>query len=154
MPEKTSWNSAAMTESDINTYLTHWAGAWRPWKVTATQLNGLPIETIRGRSWKAGRLVVADGMVKVQARGITGQDISIDLPYAAASGPHAARDLIGSAVITDVGPGIIYPVMCGYYSSTAFCFVNSNGNLMGSDTYFLPDPGDIFTFTLMYEAAS
>jgi hypothetical protein len=151
MTEKTSWNSAALSEADINTYLTHTAGAWDPWTPTVTQLNNLPVEVIRGRSWKAGRLAVADAMLRVLARGVTGQDISIGLPYLAAVSPFPfSRDPIGSGIIRTT-TGLVYPVICAYYSGSSFCFVSPTGNVMGSDTYTLPDLNHTFTFTIMYE---
>jgi len=154
MTEKTSWNSAALSEADINTYLTHTAGAWDPWTPTVTQLNNLPVEVIRGRSWKAGRLVVADAMVRVLALGVTGQDITIGLPYLAAVSPFLySRDPIGSGIIRETS-GQVWPVICAYYSGTSFCFVSPTGYVMGSNSYSLPQLDHTFTFTLMYEAFS
>jgi hypothetical protein len=154
MAEKTSWDAAALTAADINTYMTHTAGAWDPWTVAVTQSNTLPVETIRGRSWKAGRLVVADAMVRVLAVGITGSDITIDLPYLAAVGPFLyGRDPIGSGMVTTT-TGLVYPVICAVYSTTKFFMVSPTGNIMGSDTYTLPNLDHVFTFTIMYESAA
>ena len=156
MAEKTSWTGAALTESDINTYLSHTAGEWNSWVPVVTQYGPLAVEIVRARYWRSGRLVVADGLVRVISRGVTGSQITIGLPVAAAmnTSPYIGAP-IGSGVIYDVSPSLTtYICTAGLLSSTTFGLLNKNGQTMGDNTYSLPDPDDIFTFTLMYQAAS
>ena len=54
MTDKTSWTGAALTESDINTYLSHTGSAWNSY---TPSLSGVTLGngTLVGDYWRAGR---------------------------------------------------------------------------------------------------
>ena len=58
MAEKTAWSGAALTESDINLYLSHTGSAWNTYTPSWTAVTTNPAignGTLDGAYWKAGR---------------------------------------------------------------------------------------------------
>lgn len=86
MAQKTSWDGAPITESDINTYLMGEGGAWTSWTPTITQGVAVTATVSSARFARYGRTIVFRAHLAVTGAGTSTTDIVLSLPVAAASG--------------------------------------------------------------------
>jgi hypothetical protein len=156
MALKTSWSAAALTETDINTYLTHTGGAFDTWTPTWSNLtvgNG----TVTARYWRAGRFVICGIRVDFgSTTSITGSP-SFTLPATAAS---TALDWNNVLNLTDTGSGTYRGIIrLATTAAAEIRYESVAGSLIAlqavsSSAPFTWTTGDAFDGTFIYEAAS
>ena len=156
MAQKTAWTGATLTETDINTYLTHEGGAWTTWTPTVQQGAAVTVTVGHATYFRAGRLIIASYRLSVTSSGTAGQGVGVSLPANAArtSGP------IGSGGVFDSSANLVY---AGIAELNA---VNNQLVFTATGVGVSPSPlgvagftaavasGDVISGTLMYEAAS
>jgi hypothetical protein len=84
MAQKTAWDGAALTESDINTYLMGEGGAWTSWTPVITQGATPTITNTRSVYARYGRLIVFSADITITSNGTAGNNIVMSLPVASA----------------------------------------------------------------------
>jgi hypothetical protein len=155
MAQKTAWDAATLTESDINTYLMGEGGAWTSWTPTVTQSGSVTVTNTRSRYARYGRTIHFSAQLVVTGSGTSSTAISISLPVTAAS----ADTTIGTGVFIDASTGNYYPAILYASTTTAFqlwdstvsstVLVVGNANFSGALA-----SGDVFRVSGTYEAAS
>jgi hypothetical protein len=156
MAQKTSWNSAALTETDINTYLMGEGGAWTAWTPSLTQGVGVAGTVNRATYGRWGRLIIATGFITVTGGGTAGNIVTLSLPVTAAYG----SGVIGSAALSDLSAARTYIGIPALESTTSFALL---GTVLAADVR-LGVVGSAFdqalantdqiSFTIQYQAAS
>jgi hypothetical protein len=157
MAQKTSWNGAALTETDINTYLMGEGGAWTTWTPTITQGGGVTCTVTRASQARYGRTIVATAFLTVTGAGTAGSLVTLSLPVTAAYG----TGVIGSGAISDLSAARTYPGLASLESTTSFSFLGTStvsvdirlGIATSAFTVALANTDQI-SFTVTYEAAS
>lgn len=155
MAQKTAWDGAALTESDINTFLMGEGGAWTSWTPTVTQSGAVTVTVTRARFARYGRTIHATCKLTVTGSGTGGNNVGISLPVTAAtSGEYA----IGTGGIFDTsaaqdftGPPYLNTttqVLIKSSSTTAATFLGANTFTAGLAV------GDVVALNITYEAAS
>ena len=84
MAQKTSWNGAALTESDINTYLSGEGGAWTTWTPTLTQSGTVTATVTSAVYGRWGRLIVGQFRLSVTGTGTGSNAVTVSLPVTSA----------------------------------------------------------------------
>ena len=155
MAQKTSWTGAALSQTDINTYLMGEGGAWTSFTPTLTQSGTVTNTATWCKYGRWGRLIVANFYVTVTGTGTASNVITIGLPVTAATSSVA----FGSGYIYDNSTGIYYPGIAYLASGTTASLIDAT---QSSTTPTLGAAGftaalaanDIVNLTLTYEAAS
>jgi hypothetical protein len=155
LAQKTSWNAAALTESDINTYLTGEGGSWTSWTPLITQSGNVSRTATRAVYGRWGRLIVFQAYMSVTGTGSAGFTISVSLPVTAASGLAIP---IGDGFLFDASSGNYYGFHTRIATTTT---VDLQGDGIGADlalggatfTAALAS-GDVISISGIYEAAS
>lgn len=157
MAAKTSWNGAALTESDINTYLAGEGGAWRTYTPTLTQ-SGTVAATVTRAVWaRYGRTIHFQVTLAVTASGTANNQVTVSLPATAAS---SGFTIIGGGYLTDAtGPSNYAGIT--YLASTTTAGLQSTSSTALGLLGFTGTPftaalasGDTVNISGTYEAAS
>jgi hypothetical protein len=98
LAQKTAWSAAALTESDINTYLMHEGGAWTTWTPTLTQSGSVTVTVTRATYARSGRKIEFHAQLSVTGSGTGSNAILMSLPVTAASSNHPIN---GTGAVTD-----------------------------------------------------
>lgn len=127
--------------------------AWTAWTPTITTIAGAS-NTIVARSMKLGRTVHVQGQISLGSGGsFSGSDVTVSLPYAAAS----TMAQVGKAFAVD-GATYFYGGVCIVASGASvlkFRLDNGSGHLaMTGAVPFTWGNGDVLNFEITYEAAS
>jgi hypothetical protein len=157
MAQKTSWNGAALTESDINLYLTGEGGAWTTWTPTLQQAGVVTATVNHAVFGRWGRLIMASFRLTATGAGSANIAVQVSLPVTAAR----AVGSLGSGVIFDLSAGLLYSGTPILASTTGLQFEGhgagvSPNSLGSTGSYFTAAlaAGDVVTATITYEAAS
>lgn len=155
MAQKTSWDGAALTESDINTYLMGEGGAWTTWTPTLTQSGAVTKTVDRAVYARWGRLIIFQAYMTVTGSGTSSNSITVSLPVAAASGLDVP---IGSGFLFDASAPNFYGFATRIVTTT---MVDLQGDgigtnlALGSATFTgALAVGDVVSLSGIYEAAS
>tara|TARA_R110000868_G_scaffold176779_2_gene414717 strand:+ start:977 stop:1450 length:474 start_codon:yes stop_codon:yes gene_type:complete len=108
MTAKTAWTAAALTESDINTYLTHTGSAWETWTPTVAQSVGVAVTVNRARYFRSGRMITWNCNLTVTGAGSAGVAIYVLLPVTAAIGSDSHG---GGGYLYDSSATFYYPAI-------------------------------------------
>jgi hypothetical protein len=157
MAQKTSWNGAALTESDINTYLMGEGGAWTTWTPTLTQSGTVTATVTSAVYGRWGRLIVGQFRLSVTGSGTGSNAVTVSLPVTSAR----TSVPVGSGGIYDVSAVLNYTGNVSLNTTTTLGFepqgVGVSANLLGATgsgfTAALAS-GDIIQAFFVYEAAS
>lgn len=114
MAQKTAWDAAALTESDINTYLMGEGGAWTSWTPAVVQSGSVTVTNTRSRYARYGRTIHFSADLAVTGSGTSSNAITISLPVTAA----ATNTVFGSGLLTDSSASLIYPAVLLAISTT------------------------------------
>lgn len=127
MAQKTSWTGAALTQTDINTYLMHEGGAWSTWTPAIIQSGSVTATVTTARYARAGRLIHFQAVLAVTGSGSASNIVTISLPVTA----NAASVLGGSGYIYDASAGSFYhgPLLLG--STTVVQMFSTSGTAIG-----------------------
>lgn len=157
MAQKTSWNGAALTETDINTYLMGEGGAWTTWTPTLQQAGVVTATVTHAVYGRWGRLIIASFRLTATGAGSANFAVQVSLPATAAR----AQGVLGTGVIFDSSAALVYSGTAVLTSTTALQFEGQGGgvspNSLGSTgSYFTAAlaANDVITATITYEAAS
>ena len=121
MAQKLAWNGAALTESDIVTYLAGEGGAWTSWTPTVTQSGSVTVTNTRSRYARYGRTIHYSIYLTVTGSGSAANAVTISTPVTAA----AASEFCGVGAISDASAGLIYPAIVQLASTTTFQMLNA-----------------------------
>jgi hypothetical protein len=156
MAQKTAWNGATLTESDINTYLMGEGGAWSTWSPTLTQSGTVTATTNTAAFGRWGRLIVAVFRLTVTGTGTASNAVTVSLPVTAAR----TNDYVGAGAIYDNSATLNYGANIALNSSTTVAF-NAQANQSGPDVRLgvaqftaALAVNDIVSGFVVYEAAS
>jgi hypothetical protein len=130
LAQKTSWTGAALTQTDINTYLMHEGGAWTTWTPAITQSGSVTCTVSRAVYARAGRMITFVMNVSITGSGTGGNIITSTLPVAAST----AFDIMGTGYVYDSSANIYYPAFLSGDASTskvAFNSTTANGATIG-----------------------
>jgi hypothetical protein len=154
MAQKTSWNGAALTESDINLYLMGEGGAWTTWTPVVTQSGTVAATVNRATYGRWGRMIVATVFVTMTGTGTAANGVTVSLPVAAAG--YITGTPLGSGWLFDTSAATTYPCLpCWNSASVVTLMSTSSGLGLGAGTFTAAlAAGDQVTFTVTYEAAS
>ena len=156
MAHKTAWNAGILSESDINTYLTHEGGAWTTWTPTVQQGVGVTVTVNHAVAYRSGRLIIASFRLTVTGSGTAGQGVGVSLPE------NAARTSgnVGYGGIFDTSATLSYTGIADLNSVNNQIVYSPTGlgvapSVLGS-AHFTAGlaSGDIVTGNLIYEAAT
>jgi hypothetical protein len=154
MAQKTAWDGAALTESDINTYLMGEGGAWTSFTPQIDQGASTNIaKTVNyGKYARYGRTIIYSFTCTLTAAGSAGSAFSVTLPVAASS----AFAPVGIGFFYDSSASTPYAGMWFGLSTTQ---VNFKGDWAGTASWgSTPNlalaSGDYFYGQISYEAAS
>ena len=155
MAQKTAWDGAALTESDINTYLMGEGGAWTSWTPAVTQSGSVTVTNTRSRYARYGRTIVATFNLSVTGSGTGSNAITVSLPVtAAASGVPC-----GEATLSDASSGNIYAARAVLSSTSVIQLwttsTDATAVILGSSIFTAGlASSDGIQGTITYEAAS
>jgi hypothetical protein len=121
LAQKTAWDAAALTESDINTYLMHEGGAWTTWTPTLTQSGSVTVTVTRATYARSGRKIEFHASLAVTGTGTGANPILMSLPVTAASSGHPIN-----------GVGYIYDATVGNYPGIAYLNSTTTVGLISS----------------------
>jgi hypothetical protein len=150
MAQKTAWTGAALTESDINTYLMGEGGAWTSWTPTCTQSGSVAVTNTRSRYARYGRMIVATFNLEATAAGSAGNGVIISLPVTAAS----VSSIQGVGYILDGGTGYYVGVWTAYSTTAVQLIAHAQTGAVGGTPSFALASGDFISGTITYEASS
>lgn len=150
MAQKTAWDAAALTESDINTYLMGEGGAWTSWTPAVTQSGSVTVTNTRSRYGRWGRMIVATFDLSVTGSGTTSNNITVSLPVTAAAAGAGG----GAGLILDSGNTYYVGFWDLATTTTIVLYTDSNANPAGTNPAFALASGDGLSGTITYEAAS
>ena len=156
MAQKTSWDGAVLSESDINTYLMGEGGGWSTWTPTLAQSGTVTATVNHAVYGRWGRMIVAIFRLTVTGSGSGGSAVTVSAPVT------AARTFMtcGQGGIYDSSATLNYTGNILFNSTTLIDF-----RLHGSGVAANPQlgvtgftaglaSGDIVTGSFIYEAAS
>lgn len=158
MAQKTAWDGAALTESDINTYLMGEGGAWTSWTPTITQSGSVTCTVNRATYARYGRTIYATAFLTVTGTGTASNSVVIGgLPATAAYSTGS----VGFGALSDLSATRTYPFVAALTSTTAFGLLGTQdvsadiqlGVASSSFTAALANTDQI-SFTITYQAAS
>lgn len=155
MAQKTAWDGATLTESDINTYLMGEGGAWTSWTPTVTQSGSVTVTNTRSRYARYGRTIHFTAQLSVTGSGTGSNAITISLPVTAA----ASAQMVGVGLLVDSSASLIYPSVLLASSTTALQMrdttaVGADGRLGFAVFTAGLASGDTIQISGTYEAAS
>jgi hypothetical protein len=155
LAQKTAWTAAALTESDINTYLMGEGGAWSSWSPTITQSGSVAYSGSYGGSGRWGRKIVAQGEFNITGTGTAANIVTVALPATAVNVGHP----IGNGWIYDASTGLFhFGQILTQTTTTASFIIQTNGSgatYLGTTSFTAAlASGDIVCVNLCYEAAS
>ena len=155
MAQKTSWNGAALTESDINLYLGGEGGAWTTWTPAITQSGAVTATVTSAVYGRWGRMIVGHIRLSVTGTGTSSNSVTVSLPVTAAR----TGITIGSGGVYDVSAVLNYTGNVSINTTTTFVFEPHGGgvspNPLGQAVFTAAlASGDIVQAFFMYEAAS
>ena len=157
MALKTSWTGAALTESDINTYLTHTGSAWDSYTPTLTNIT-LGNGTLAGDYWRAGRGIFFKVKLTFGSTTSVSGAMTIGLPVAYADGTDAE---VFAALLYDASANARYPAKSQAISTTTVAVnaINSAATYLtesstSSTIPFTWTTSDILIVAGFYESAS
>lgn len=155
MAQKTAWDAAALTESDINTYLMGEGGAWTSWTPTVIQSGGVTVTNFRSRYARYGRLIVFSTSLTVTGSGTGSNPVTVSLPVTAATSGIP----IGQAALFDNSTTTFYPAMTWLQSTTTASMFNTTSTggsqILGAATFTAGlATSDTINMSGVYEAAS
>jgi hypothetical protein len=104
MAQKTSWNGAALTESDINLYLGGEGGAWTTWTPTLTQSGAVTATITHAVYGRWGRLIIVNLRLAVTGAGTAANAVTVSLPVTAAR----VNMVVGTGGVFDQSAGLSY----------------------------------------------
>ena len=156
MAQKTAWDGAALTESDIVTYLAGEGGAWSSWTPVVTQSATPTLTNTRSRYARYGRTIHFSLKVDITSSGTGGNAIVITLPVTAADA-SVVSSITG--VLRDSSSGNNFPFIGYTNNTTSFrlkdATATGNLGLLGSTTFTdALASGDEIWASGTYEAAS
>ena len=153
MAQKTAWDAAALSESDINTYLMGEGGAWTTWSPTITQSGSVSYSGAYGAYGRWGRMIVAQGEFNITGSGTAANLVTVALPVTAKNVGHS----IGTGYIADAGT-LYFGEMLAQTSTTASFLIRTNAStatFLGTTGFTAAlASGDVVVVNLCYEAAS
>jgi hypothetical protein len=155
MAQKTAWNGAALTESDINTYLSGEGGAWTTWTPTLTQSGTVTATVTSAVYGRWGRLIVGQFRLSVTGTGTSSNTVTVSLPVTSARSGVS----VGSGGIYDVSAALNYTSNVSLNTTTTLVFEPHGGGVSASPLGLVVftaalASGDIVQGFFMYEAAS
>ena len=156
MAQKTSWAGAALTESDINTYLTGEGGAWTTWTPTVTQSGAVTVTVTHAVYGRWGRLIIANFRLAVTGTGTAANAVTVSLPVTAAR----ANMMVGTGSLFDTSASLGYSGNVFLPSATTMDYRQqgtgtATDNRLGVAGFTAAlASGDGLDGFLMYEAAS
>lgn len=155
MAQKTAWTGAALTESDINTYLMGEGGAWTAYTPTVTQSGSVTVTNFRSRYARYGRLIIFTTSLTVTGSGTGSNAITVSLPVTAATSGIP----IGSAVLFDNSGTTFYPGLTWLQSTTTASIFNAttsaSAQILGQAIFTAGlAVSDTINMSGMYEASS
>jgi hypothetical protein len=154
MAQKTAWDGAALTESDINTYLMGEGGAWTSYTPTIDQGASTNIaKTVNVSSYgRWGRMIVWQFTLTLTASGSAGSGVTLTLPVTAAN----ANGIGGSGRIYDSSAATTDLVFWGgFTTSSMVAWADaSTGSSWGAAPSIALASSDILVGTVIYQAAS
>lgn len=159
MAQKTAWDGAALTESDINTYLMGEGGAWTSWTPTITQSGSVTCTVNRATYARYGRTIHATAFLTVTGSGTANNAVVIGgLP---ATGAYATG-VIGMGALSDLSATRTYPFMAALASTTTFVLLGTQEitadiqlGLTASSMFAAGLANtDQISFTITYQASS
>lgn len=155
MAQKTSWNGAVLTESDINTYLMGEGGAWTTWTPVLTQSGTVTATVTSAVYGRWGRLIVGQFRLSVTGTGTASNAVTVSLPVTSARSGVP----VGSGGIYDLSAVLNYTGNVSLNTTTTFGFeghgIGVNPNLLGTTGFTAAlASGDIVQGFFTYEAAS
>lgn len=154
MAQKTAWTGAALTQSDINTYLMGEGGAWTSYTPTLTQSSAVTATINWSRYARYGRTIIWAFSVTATAAGTTSNAITLSLPATAAV---SVNIIIGSGNITDTsgGAGGIYNGAWKMASTTQIGLTQTgSSSFVGVSPAFALANTDSCEGFVIYEASS
>lgn len=158
MAQKTSWTGAALTQSDINTYLMGEGGAWTSWTPAVVQSGSVTTTNTRSRYGRWGRLIVLTTQLAVTSSGTGTNVVTISLPVTAAT---SSGIQIGAGAIIDTSAGTEYRGVPYLASTTTLALraTATDGGAVGlgaTGSTFTAGlaSGDSIEVSMIYEAAS
>jgi hypothetical protein len=155
MGQKTSWSGAALTEADINLYLSGEGGAWTSWTPAIVQSGSVTCTVTRAKYARYGRTIHFMYQLAVTGSGTGSNAITVSLPVTAA----ASGFVIGGGSLFDTSSSNIYQFLL-YGSSTAVCQLwtsstDGTGVALGQSVFTAAlASGDSINASGTYEAAS
>jgi hypothetical protein len=152
MAQKTAWNAAALTESDINTYLMHEGGAWTSYSPTWTQSATITHTVNYSKYARAGRLITWVFDLSATSAGTASNGLAVTPPVTAAS----AFGVSGSGRFFDTSASDVYLLEITGFSTTLFTFYGdaSTASSFGGAPAVTVASGDNLRGCVIYEAAS
>lgn len=155
MAQKTSWNAATLTESDINTYLMGEGGAWTSWTPVVVQSNTPALTVTRARYARYGRTIIGYAVVALTASGTSSNAITISVPTAMATNAFVQGDVD----LYDTSAGFHYYGLPVRQSSTTLSFLRrvdgAAAGFLGSNGFTAAlASGDTIAVAFTYEASS
>jgi hypothetical protein len=152
--QKTAWTGAALTESDINTYLMGEGGAWTSYTPTLTQSAAVTKTVTRGVYARYGRTIHFIVSLAVTGSGTSSNMVTVSLPVTAA----AAGFFVGVGQLYDATGPTVYRGFAYLQSTTTVAIDPSNSTaagLLGANVFTAAlASGDAVLVSGTYEAAS
>jgi len=157
MAQKTAWTGAALTESDINTYLMHEGGAFSTWTPVVVQSATPTLTVSRAVYGRAGRYIYGDAYVTLTSGGTGANIITITVPVAIAS--SSGNTIIGHGWVFDQSTGFFYFGLLLRQSSTTVSFLRyaegAGATYLGTHGFTAAlASSDILSIQFAYEASS
>jgi hypothetical protein len=155
MAQKTAWNGATLTESDINTYLMGEGGAWSTWSPTLTQSGSVTRTVTHAVYGRWGRMIVGIFRLSVTGTGTGSNVVTVSLPVTAAR----ADMVVGTGFVFDASASAQHQGSC-FLPTTTTLDLRSYGttaaeNRLGVATFTAAlASSDILGGMFVYEAAS
>lgn len=154
MAQKTSWTGAALTQTDINTYLMGEGGAWTSFSPTLTQSGSVTVTVTRASYARYGRTIHFNAVLAVTGSGTSSNEVLMSLPVTAAS---SAFIVGGGGYIVDASASLNYPGLAYLKTTTTIGLVPSTVGigLLGFNGFTAAlASGDTVNISATYEAAS
>ena len=156
MAQKTSWTGAALSQTDINTYLMGEGGAWTTWTPTVTQSGSVTVTVNTATYGRWGRMIIARMQVTVTGSGTAANAVVIGgLPATAVVSVGA----FGQGYLYDSSVPSTFPALVTLASSTTLQLTSTQSTASDSRLGIVSftaglASGDIINLSLTYEAAS
>ena len=156
MAQKTSWTGAALTQTDIVTYLMGEGGAWTTWTPTLTQSGSVTVTVTRATYARYGRTIHFNAVLSVTGSGTSSNEVLMSLPVTAAS---SAFIIGGAGYLTDASASLNYHGL-PYLKTTTTVGLSPAAAAIGFGLYGTISftaalaSGDAINISGTYEAAS